>query len=183
MKAEDAKPITSGNVPDGKLITVEGKDTTLKAVLGGKPALLIFYRGSWCPFCMRHLSDLATVSGEIKKLGVQIVAISPDLPDGLKAAIEKDKVDYSLYSDSKSDLIKKFGLAFRVDDATVERYKGFGIDLDKASGESHHILPVPAVYLVDGSGAIRFTHFDPDYRKRLSGAAVLEQVKKVSGKG
>lgn len=180
LKADDARPLTSGPVPDGKLVTAAGKETTLKAVLGGKPAVLIFYRGSWCPFCMRHLADLATVSGDIKKLGVQLVAISPDLPAGLKAAIEKDKVDYSLYSDAKAELIKKFGLAFKVDDATVERYKGFGVDLEKVSGESHHILPVPAVYVVDASGTIRYAHYQPDYKVRLSGAAVLEAAKKVS---
>ncbi|MBI5707627.1 MAG: AhpC/TSA family protein [Armatimonadetes bacterium] len=180
LKAGDAKPITSGPAPDGKLLTVEGKETTLKAVLGGRPAVLIFYRGSWCPFCMRHLADLATVSGDIKKLGVQLVAISPDLPAGLKAAIEKDKVDYNLFSDGKAELIRKFGLAFKVDDATIERYKGFGVDLEKVSGESHHILPVPAVYVVDASGTIRYVHYQPDYKVRLSGAAVLEAAKKVS---
>lgn len=179
-RAEDAKPITSGPVPDGPLQTLEGKATTLHDVLGGKPTVLIFYRGGWCPFCMRHLADLETVLPDLKKTGVQLVAISPDLPEELGKSADKNKLEYALFSDSKVDLIKKFGLAFRVDDQTVERYKGFGIDLDRASGESHHVLPVPAVYVVDAKGVIQYVHTNPDYRKRLKGTEVLEAAKKVA---
>jgi peroxiredoxin len=179
-RAEDAKPIQNGPVPNGPLKTLEGRDTTLHQVLGGKAAVLIFYRGGWCPFCVRHLSELSQVLPDIKKLGVQLVAISPDLPSELAKAGDKSKLEYGLFSDSGVELAKKFGLAFRVDDATFERYKGFGIDLEKSSGQNHHVLPVPAVYVVDAKGQIQFVHTDPDYRKRLKGSVILEAAKKAT---
>ena len=74
---------------------------------------------------------------------------------------------------------KTFGLAFTVDDATITKYKGFGIDLKKASGHDHHALPVPAVYIVDKSGKITFAHSNPDYKKRLDIETILAELKKA----
>jgi peroxiredoxin len=76
-------------------------------------------------------------------------------------------------------LSRAFGIAFRVDDPTLEKYSGFGIDLEKSSGRSHHLLPVPAVYIVDTRGVIRFAHWDPDYKKRLDPESLLSASRKV----
>jgi peroxiredoxin len=70
-----------------------------------------------------------------------------------------------------------FGLAFRVDDATFQRYHGFGIDLEAASGKTHHILPVPAVFIVDENGRIEFEYVNPDYRLRIPASVVLAAAK------
>ena len=65
------------------------------------------------------------------------------------------------------------GLGYVVDEETVEKYKGYGIDLEKSSGETHHILPVPAVYLVDQSGLIKFSYVNPNYKVRLESGVLL----------
>jgi peroxiredoxin len=62
---------------------------------------------------------------------------------------------------------REFGVAYRVDAATREKLGEFGIDIEQASGEDHHLLPVPSVFVVDGSGTIRFVYADPDYRQRI----------------
>jgi thiol-disulfide isomerase/thioredoxin len=38
-------------MPDGDLLDVDGNPTTLKKVRGGKAAVVVFYRGAWCPYC------------------------------------------------------------------------------------------------------------------------------------
>jgi peroxiredoxin len=58
-------------------------------------------------------------------------------------------------------------------DEGVERYKGYGIDLEGASGETHHLLPVPAVYIVDKKGKILFEYVNPDHRVRIDAQTVL----------
>lgn len=179
--AAEAKPLKSGAMaPDASLMMMDKKETTFKKALGGKPAVVIFYRGSWCPFCNRHLADVAMVSEDLKKLGMQIIAVTPDLPEDLMKAADKNKVDFTLLSDSKADLMKKFGVAFRVDDKTYMMYRDqYKIDLEKSSGQTHHILPVPSVFLVDAKGKIQFASSNPDYRVRMKSSEILEAAKKM----
>jgi peroxiredoxin len=75
---------------------------------------------------------------------------------------------------------RAFGIAFRVDAKTIERYRGFGIDLEAASGESHFQLPVPSVFLVDTGGTVRFRYYNPDYKIRIDPQALLSAAKEVS---
>jgi len=82
----------------------------------------------------------------------------------------------SVYSDLDLNAVKAFGLAFRVDDATVKKYKGFGNALESASGRDPHALPIPAVYIVDSTGKIVFAHSDPDYKHRLEPASIIENL-------
>ncbi len=179
--ANEVKPVKAGTpMPESTLMTLDKKETTVKRLLDGKPTVMIFYRGGWCPFCNRHLSDLVSVQDDLKKLGYQLVAVTPDTPEELSKTMEKDKLDYTLVSDSKAELIKKLGIAFRVDDKTYTTYRDqYKIDLEKSSGQTHHILPVPTVLVIDAKGVIRFVHTNPDYRVRMKGAEVLEAAKKA----
>lgn len=59
-----------------------------KELLKG-PIVLIFYRGQWCPFCNRHLSELQDSLAVLKELGVQVVAISPEKPEKINLTIQK----------------------------------------------------------------------------------------------
>jgi len=177
-KTNPLKP--GASVPTVNVTTVEGKSVLLKDALGGKPTVLVFYRGSWCPYCSAHLAELGKIEKDLIAAGYQIVAVSPDKPEGLKQATEKNKLTYTLLSDSKADAAKAFGVAFVVDPAMIERYKGFGIDLQAASGERHSILPVPAVFLVDKSGKITYAYSNPDYRVRIKGADLLEAARAQS---
>jgi peroxiredoxin len=138
-----------------------------------KQSILIFYRGGWCPYCNTHLAQIAEVEPKLRELGYQVLAISPDRPEELRKSVVKLDLTYQLLSDSDAELAKAFGLAFRVDDATVEKYREYRIDLNAASGRDHHILPVPAVYVIDRGGTIRFAHANPDYKSRLEGDKLL----------
>ena len=156
---------------------MDGKDVALASVLGGKPTVLIFYRGGWCPYCNRHLADLMKVEKDLVAKGYQLIGISPDTAEELNKSMEKEKLAYKLYSDSSADAMKKFGIAFKVEDELVAKYKNdYKIDLEKASGQTHHILPVPSVFVVDPSGKIIYAYSNPDYRVRLKGEEVLEAV-------
>jgi peroxiredoxin len=161
-------------IPDVKLRTEDEKEVSLRKLVSEKPTVLIFYRGGWCPFCTRHLKDLVGIESDLEKQGAQLVAISMDRPSKLKATPDREKLHYRLLSDSDASAAEAFGIAFKVDDATVEKYKGYGINLNEASGKDHHMLPHPAVFVVDTSGKIRFAHVDPDYKARLEPKKILE---------
>lgn len=51
------------------------------------------------------------------------------------------------------------------------------IDLEAASGRTHHLLPHPAVFVADTGGTIRFAHVNPDYKVRLEPKSILEAAK------
>src|SRR6056297_57865 len=102
-----------------------------------------------------------------------MVAISPESTISNRS---KNSIPFPVYSDSDLNAAKAFGLAFKVDDATAKKYKVFGIDLESASGRDNQSLPIPAVLIVDASGKIVFAHSDPDYKKRLDPAAIIENL-------
>lgn len=174
----NATPLKVGDsIPDVKLRTEDDKEVSLRKLVSEKPTVLIFYRGGWCPFCNRHLQSLAGMEDDLNKAGVQLLAISMDQPAKLKATPDREKLHYRLLSDSDAAAAKAFGIAFKVDDATVEKYKGYGINLDAASGNDHHILPHPAVFVADTSGKIHFAHVNPDYKVRLEPKKILEAAR------
>jgi peroxiredoxin len=177
--AQEAKPIEVGTTaPDAGLRDLDGNDVTLHAIVAEKPTVLIFYRGSWCPYCNLHLSDLVKVEEELRSLGYQIVAISPDRPEELNKMTAADHLNYRLFSDPQAEAMKKFGVAYQVDNNTVTNYKRkFNVDLESSSGQTHHIRPVPAVFIVDRGGKIVFVHADQDYKVRMKGAEVPAAAK------
>ena len=171
-------PLKVGDkIPDVTLRTDEDHEVGLRKLVAAKPTVLIFYRGGWCPFCTRHLKDLAGIEADLNKAGAQLLAISMDQPAKLKATPGRDKLGYRLLSDSKADAVKAFGISFKVDDATVEKYKNYKIDLDAASGQNHHLLPHPAVFVASTDGIIRFAHVNSDYKVRLEPAKILDAVR------
>jgi peroxiredoxin len=178
--AKDAMPLHVGDVlPDVSINDAAGKPVKLRSLQTDGPVVIVFFRGSWCPICTKHFRDLIKAHPEVVKLGAKMVAISPDTAENTTANATKLKTPFPLYSDSDVAAAKAFGLAFKVDDGTVAKYKGFGIDLEKASGRDHHALPVPAVYIVDQSGKITFAHSNPDYSKRLDMESILTALKMI----
>ncbi|MBK9656806.1 MAG: AhpC/TSA family protein [Rhodanobacteraceae bacterium] len=179
--AQVVRPILVGSAaPSVQLTRLSGASTTLAAELGGKPTVLVFYRGGWCPYCNLQLSELRKLGPDLATHGFQLLAISPDRAEELGKTLKKGDIDFALVSDSHAEALQAFGIAFRVDDSTVEKYQGFGIDLEHASGETHHILPVPSVFVIDAAGVIQFAYVNPDYRTRVPLRMVRAAIEAVA---
>ena len=155
--ADEATPLLIGSaVPEAELADQKGNDVQLTDVLRGKSSVVIFYRGSWCPYCNTQLSELASIEDDLKKLGNQIVAISPDKPESLNVTDAKHDLGYQLYSDSRH-----------------EAMEAFGIDFDSRRGK----LPVPSVFLVTPDLEISFQYVNPNYRFRPSAELLMAAAK------
>jgi len=175
----NVKPLdVGGEVKSTMIQTTENKDVDiLKDIINKKQTVLVIYRGGWCPYCMKQLARLRKVLGTIQEKGYQLVAVSPDSPESIKKAKEKNGIDgYELYSDSKLKLASQLGLAFKVDEGTIKRYKKWNIDLVAASGEDHQALPVPAVYILDKSGKVKYRFYEIDYARRLDEKVLIENL-------
>ncbi|MBS1494337.1 MAG: AhpC/TSA family protein [Bacteroidetes bacterium] len=176
--AADVKPIAVGQkIPDVTLKNVKGEPVNLTTLAGEKQTILVFFRGGWCPYCNKQLMGLQKIESDLTALGYQIVAISADKPEKISEMMTNDELKYTILSDNNSDASTAFGIAFKVDDATVEKYKGYNIDLDAASGNSNHILPVPSVFILDTQGKIKYEYVNPDYKVRLDADKLLEEAK------
>lgn len=176
--AEQAKPLTVGDsVPDVVVQDGQGNPVRLRDATDGKKSALVFYRGGWCPFCNKHLSDLASLQDDFAKAGYQVIGINPDRPEDVLKAQEKREYPFTILSDSDLAAARAFGVAFKLDDKTVEQYNGYGIKLMDSAGEPRYSLPVPAFYLVDEAGKITFEFHDADYKVRISKDDVLKAIR------
>ena len=169
LKAGDPIPNVTLRDPAGGLIS-------LPQYTFGKHTLLIFYRGSWCSYCHSHLREIKTIEGPLMGLGYHVIAISPDKPEILRETIKELKPAYDLLSDNSMAAAKAFGLAFTVDDDTLENYKKHDVDLQNISGRTHHMLPIPAVYLLSPSGTILYAYSSENYKVRISADELLKQA-------
>ena len=166
-KAQDVSPLlVSESIPDVQLNNLDGQSVSLQETISQKPTILIFYRGGWCPYCNRQLSGMLNIEESLIKLGYQIIAISPDKSEKLKETVEKNKLKYTLLSDQQLDAMQQFGIAYKVDEKTQERYKNYGIQLS-ANAQGEYLLPVPTVMILDKSGKILFEYINPNYKERL----------------
>jgi len=127
------------------------------------------------------LGQLQAINTDLIDLGYQIIAISPDRPEKIRNLLEKTPYDYQLVSDTSLSAARACGVAFKVNAKTIEMYKGYGIDLEDASGETHHLLPVPSVFVLDTEGTVRFVHSDPNYKVRIDPQQLLAAARKALG--
>lgn len=175
---EEPKGLNINNeAPDFTAKDQYGKEVNLKEKLKAGPVVLVFYRGQWCPYCNRYLKRLEDSMSLVSNKGASLISVTPETTEGIEKTIEKTKVTYPILYDEGLSIMKSYDVAFKVDDKTVEKYKGYGIDFAKANGDSNGPnLPVPAVYVINKEGKIIFRHFDKDYTKRVSVADILAHL-------
>ena len=141
------------------------------------PVIMAFYRGGWCPYCNLQLAELREMDDELASMGYDLLFLSADRPYVLSQDSVEEDPPYKLLSDSTMSIAKDFGIAFRLPDATVERYRSKGLDLAEESGLDHRLLPAPSVFIIGSDGEIKFQYTNPDYRERIPGLLLLEAAR------
>jgi len=162
--------------PDFTLKDAGGKKINLKQKLKSGPIVLVFYRGQWCPFCNRHLGVLNDSLQLIKEKGADLLAISPETQEGIAKTVNKTRAVFPVLHDVNMVVMKSYKVQYSVDEKTVEKYRGYGIDFDKANGTNGANLPVPATYIIGKDGIIKYVFFNTDYRKRPSVKEIIENL-------
>jgi peroxiredoxin len=116
---------------------------------------------------MRHIEK------ELVEMGFDVWFLSMDKPEVLAESLTVPDISYTLLSDARLEATRAFGLAFRVPDTLHERYLTMDIDLEEASGEDHHVLPVPSTYIIGSDGVINFQYTNTDYAVRLAPSVLM----------
>ncbi|MBB4687670.1 peroxiredoxin-like family protein [Amycolatopsis jiangsuensis] len=151
-----------------------GGETSLSELVADGPAVLVFYRGAWCPYCnvalRAYQRDLLP---ELNRRGVRLAAISPQIPDGSLSAKEANGLEYSVLSDVGNIVARGLGITFRTSDEVREAQSSLGLDLGVQNGTGEWELPHPAVAVVAADRTIQFLDVHPDYTTRTDPAQVL----------
>ena len=158
--------------PMFKAKDANGREVDLKQLLKKGPVVLYFYRGQWCPYCNKQLSQLQDSLQTLTAKGAQVVVVSPETQDNIGKTVAKTKASFPIVHDQDFAIMKAYHTAFVVEPAVVTKYKGFGVDLLAANGADAAVLPVPATYIIGKDGKIKFAYFNADYRQRVSVRAV-----------
>ena len=172
-----AKALAVGaKAPEFNLPDATGKMKSLKAMLADGPVVATFYRGGWCPYCNIQLHEYQQSLSEIRALGAQLVAISPQLPDGSMSTAEKNKLEFAVLSDVGNSVAKQFNIVYTIPEAAAPMYKPL---LAKANGEGSDTLPLAATYVINRDGIITYAFVDTDYRKRAEPSDILAALKAI----
>ncbi|MCZ4225421.1 peroxiredoxin-like family protein [Pedobacter rhodius] len=176
--ANAQKGLAAGaNAPAFSGVDQNGKKITLKGLLKEhKSVVLFFYRGQWCPYCNKHIKELQDSLQLLTGKDAYVIGVTPETSDNIAKTIKKTSAGCSIIQDKDDAIMKAYGVNFTMDDATFTKYKGYGIDLEANNGNTRRTLPVPATYIIDRSGKIKFMHFDPNYQKRASVKTLLAEL-------
>ncbi|MGI8812710.1 MAG: peroxiredoxin family protein [Pyrinomonadaceae bacterium] len=162
--------ITVGDMAqDFTLSDNSGKKVTLSDAVKEAPVVLVFYRGYWCPFCARQLSDLRTLLGKSDKARMYAVSIDPsEKTNEMITKIEADgkgKITYSFLSDPGAKTIDAYGLR-------DPRYKGQNVDG----------VPYPTVYVIGRDRKVAWSKLEKDYKIRPTNTEIRAEIEKLAMK-
>jgi peroxiredoxin len=88
-----------------------------------------------------------------------------------------NKLGFDILSDAGNAYARKLGLVWEFPQDLKQAYLSFPVDLESFNGDDSWTLPMPARFIVDGSGIIRFSDAHPDYTRRPEPEDTLEKVR------
>ena len=151
-----------------------GAPVTLDQLIEAGPAVIVFYRGGWCPYCNLALRTYQReLLPELTAFGARLVAISPQSPDQSLSTAEKAGLGFTVLSDPASRLARQIGISFQQADEVLGAQRKLGLDLAQVNAEGSTELPRPTVLVVDENRTVRFVDVQPDYTARTEVADIL----------
>jgi peroxiredoxin len=165
LPAVDTGRVAVGDMaPDFTLMSRDEREVTLSVFRSAKNVVLVFYRGHWCPYCARQLTELKSLLSDKQKLSTEIVAVSVDPKEMLDAMVEKisseDGIvpDYLFVSDEGHRVIDRYGIL---------------------NPDSDRGIPHPTTFVIDRQGIVRWKFIEVDFRIRPSNEMILEALSEI----
>jgi peroxiredoxin len=163
-------------VPDFVLLDAQGLEYSIRERLQSGPVVISFYRGGWCPYCNLELRALQARLPELSALGATLVAISPELPDQSLTTKEKNALSFAVLSDVGNRVARRFRLTHEIPPEVVAYQLRNGNDVARFNGAEIAEVPLPATYVIDRSGRIRYVFVNPDYTHRADPNEIIRAV-------
>ncbi|RCG24718.1 AhpC/TSA family protein [Streptomyces diacarni] len=161
-------------LPDAALLDPAGVPTTWAAACGGRPTVLVLYRGAWCPYCNLALRTYQQeLLPELTSRGVGLIAVSPQRPDGSLTMREVNALSFTVLSDPGNQIGRALGVMNTWSAQARQAVTAVVTDVSEANSDGTDDVPMPTVALIDAQGVIRWLDVHPDYASRTEPAAIL----------
>jgi peroxiredoxin len=168
-------------VPDLELLDAHGAATTLYEATAGRTSVVILYRGAWCPYCNIALATYqAKLLPELTDRGVNLVAISPQRPDGSLSMQEKNDLAFTVLSDPGNKLARHFGVLTQPSEDARSAQLKLGLDLTEVNADGTTELPMPTTAIVDANHRLRWIDVHPDYSARTEPKQILDALDELN---
>jgi peroxiredoxin len=162
------------DLPDADLLDVHGTPTTLYAATDGRPAVIVFYRGAWCPYCNLALNTYqAQLLAALTERAVTLIAVSPQVPDESLSMQQKHDLAFPVLSDPGNTLAHYLGVLSGPSAESRAAQLQLGLDLTVVNADGTTAVPMPTTVIVDADHVIRWIDVHPDYSTRSEPAEIL----------
>ena len=133
----------------------------------GTPAVLIFVRGSWCPFCTAQVEQLTNYYKEIIGLGARLILVTPKPLETTRRVADFFKVDFEFWLDESLTIADTLGIRdiSAVPDDFQTEYGGDTV--------------WPTSIIVDAKGIIRYTELSRHVIDRPDPKNLLKALRKI----
>lgn len=166
--------VTGSSLSDVPLLDSHGEATSLYAALGDGPAVLVLYRGAWCPYCNIALRTYESeLMPALTERGIPLVAISPQKPDGSLSMQEKNQLTFIVVSDPANAVARQLGVLTAPSDEVRKAQLQLGLDLTAVNADETTGIPMPTAAIVDPDHTLRWIDVHRDYSVRSEPADIL----------
>jgi len=124
------------------------------AGLSGSPAVIMFYRGNWCPLCMAQIKEIASRYRDLESMGINVVLISPQPDQQSQKLASQYDVPFRFLVDENNKLAESMGVALK-NGVPVGLPGGYGPD-----------TVLPTLIVTNEKGTIVFCDQTDNYRVR-----------------
>lgn len=172
-------PVLGQRLAEAHVTDREGNVVTLASLYRTGPVVFTFYRGGWCPYCTRALTEWEGRTGELAAMGVQFIAITPEKPELAIQTAGQNHLEFPIYSDHAFEAADRFRLRFSMSAPDRDKYRGYGVDLSQNNAAATWDLPAPGTFIVDVNGVVRYAFADWDYTKRADPDEVIAAAREI----
>lgn len=170
-----ANAVSVGTVaPDALLLDASGSPRSLYQAVGDAAAVLVFYRGAWCPYCniaLKHYQQ--ALLPELRARGIELVAISPQTPEGSTAIIGNGELEFTVLSDPSNHLARELGILTEPSAEARAAHTDLGFDVADSNADRTGDIPFPTVLVIDTDRIVRFADIHVDYTTRTEVPTII----------
>jgi peroxiredoxin len=132
-----------------------GQVSSLELLRRG-PLVVNFYRGLWCSFCRRDLTELEETMTHMRSLEASVLAIAHDISSPGNSGFPKDAaVSFPILDDKDGRVAEQFGIRWSPEEAQIIETE-LGMNIVTLRGTGPWIFPMQARYVIDQYGIIAF---------------------------
>lgn len=179
LETGHSAPEAGADFPDMVLPDHQGKYRSLADLRAEGPLVISVIRGGWCPWCRKELESWRDALAALDAAGGRLVVIVGEVAgraDLIAGMLGSQAV---VLCDIDHGAALNLELAFHAGTELLQRYLASGLDLAGIYGTDSGILPVPATFVIDSDGVVRFAFVDPDFRVRAEPADVVALIREL----